>query len=323
MSFKTLLSSDAAKIILVNLHYTAMHSILPDDVRDKALTEIHARLGLLSDPVDIDAIKEVFGDVIFRSGFEFQLRAVQRPSEDERAGAVVAFDKVKTLLRQIHKAIFRDHPDRAATIQVILHPHAPSATVAEAAPLINEFVPLLAGRTFSDANRIWWGAPLSDIEPILTASDPAAGARGIADKAHALRDRLGLCHINPGLGDVDRHLFLFRTRMTLAEIRSAGQVFASARPSTLDGFDNPRFSQRLFRRPWRDGWGMTVDLTGGGFGVGLPEMIATQISLSSFECAYVGELTGSDFGPDRAYLATLAAGGDVEAMAEELDAAVA
>jgi hypothetical protein len=134
---------------------------------------------------------------------------------------------------------------------------------------------------------------------------------------------LGLWHINPTGAHPDRHLFLFATRLPLADIRSSGQAFTSARPSTLDGFDNPRFSQRRFERPWPLGWGMTVDIGGGTFATGLPEVIATQLSLASFECRYIGPVSGSHFGTDDAYLAILAPGADLDAMADALDAAAA
>jgi hypothetical protein len=137
--------------------------------------------------------------------------------------------------------------------------------------------------------------------------------------AERIRDFLGLAHIRPDDRGEGQHVFLFEARATLEEIASDID-FRVARPTTIDGFDNPRFRQR---RPNSgdivEGCGMTVNLNGGEFCIGAPELVSTEISIMKyFHCRWVGKIGTEPRGSDQAFVDFLRENRDLKLMADTL-----
>jgi len=232
---------------------------------------------------------------------------------------ILDFGKVKGILRTIQRRLDDSYADESKRIDTLCRRDVGASIIPDAAALINALSPALRELTLSDPNRVLWGTSAVELESAIARfqADPAIGPDGLAGR---LRDLLGLVHIDPKPRCKTRHLFLFRGRFTLAEIKNRPTLFRSSRPSVLDGFDNRRFCQPWLKIPWENGWGMTIDIASGGLGIGLPEIVVNPLSLCDFDCSYLGEVPNSWFGPDKDYLTMLSGKAPaLDVIATELD----
>lgn len=304
--------------MLANFHHMVTRAVLPDDVRDSALRDIHERLAALPTSASAEEMKEAIGKALFVEDPLYHTRSHHWPDEDHRFAMVLDFKKVQLLLQAVRRRLEPRMPHLQGIFQAARRPDARPAAMRDALALVNRFASGLAGITITDPNRVLWGARLDEVERVIaeTDADPALGRLA---RAGRLRDVLGLVHIDFPSGRLERHLVLFRSQITLAELRSVPTFFSCARPSALDGFDNRRFCQPHLTR-WPHGWGMTIDMADGGFEIGLPEIVMNALPLERFRCEYLGEVSDAAFGPDSEYLRLLAPPPPAAAaMADDLD----
>lgn len=295
MGFDRLLAHERGHILLVNLAETCRVELLPPEVRKPVLKRLESGLASLRPTPAEKEILGVFREVILSTAARMQVKGVEGPDEDIKLSAVVSFDKIRGLLEKVRMRF----PDRTGLIDAILATDAPDATVARAATLLNEIGPRALDLTLSEWGTLFWAAPMQEIDRLFTSCPPAASPMA---RARAIRDALGLIHLDYTLGDPNRHLFLFRATRSLAEIDPDHATNVS-RPTTLDGWDNPRFCQPILPpAPFCHGCGMTVNIAEWQVEPGAAEVVSTPIPIRFFECSYIGPLDKSEFGPDSDFL---------------------
>jgi hypothetical protein len=313
-----LLSHDVGRIMLANFYHMVEGNIVSEDIRNSALKKIHVTLSAISPPVSTDSLKSAVCAALFVEDPLFQVRSTQWPDENHRFAMVLDFVKVQLILKQVRRRLEPRAPHLQGVFRAALRPDANSGAMRDALEVINSYADGLQGLAISDPNRVLWGTKLYDAEAAIAAAiaDPVYGLGKIAQR---LRDLLGLIHIAFGPGRLERHLVLFRSKVTLTELRDEPTHFSCARPSALDGFDNRRFCQPHLK-PWPDGWGMTIDLANYGCAVGLPEIVMNALPLNQFRCEYLGEVEENKFGNDADYLTVIAPPAtDLSAVADKLD----
>jgi hypothetical protein len=316
MGFDRLLAHDRAKILLVNLAETQRRKLLPKTLRKPVLKEIHKGLAALGTRPTPEEILQVFKNVVFRSATRLQAKGVERPADDTTLAAVVSFDKVRGLLE---KVLFR-RPDLKSQIDAIIAPDAPDATVSKAAGIINRHSPRMSTLSLSEWGTIFWAAPTEEIDRLLSIC--AAGSNPM-QVARFLRDSLGLIHMKFDLTHPDRHLFLFRAKASIANI-VADEDFIVTRPTTLDGWDNPRFCQPLLPpAPFQDGCGMTVDIADYKCSPGAAEVVCSALPIKFFDISYLGPVDKSSFGSDSDFVDLIREGQDLNDLVDYLSALAA
>lgn len=315
MGFDRLLASDRGRIILVNLHHTIASAILPSPLARECLVRLRDQLRMLG-PVPTDSdILAAFRAALFRPAARFQVRSTERPDVDVSICAVVGFEKISALLWKVAQ---RDGSFEAR-VGVVTDPAAPRATVAMAASLLNRATRYMPDLTLSDSDTIFWATPEREFDRLIADWGAArTTAPGGGNPAGYVRDKLGLVHLDAVAPNTARHLFAMRGTMRLSDIGRSVR-FQCARPSTLDGFDNPRFRQSLPATPAHPGCGLTVDLHLGSFGIGAAELVSTPLSLAFFQCEYIGELLTPPDGSDADYVAVLSPASEHSRMAGDLD----
>lgn len=318
MTFHNLLGADVGRIMLANLHHMVTQAVLPPDLRDSAIKDIYAQLAVLPPGANADDMKAAIGNAIFVEDPLYHCRSHEWPDEDHRFAMVLDFRKVQRLLQQVRLRLEPRLPRLQGVFAAARRSDAKPAAMRDAADVLNTYAVGLGGISITDPNRVLWGTRLEEVDKLISETDADPGL-GRSQRARRLRDVLGLVHIDFPPGMLERHLFLFRSEGTLAELRNSPTYYSCARPTALDGFTNPRFCQPHLI-PWPRGWGMTIDVTGGACQVGLPEVVMNSLPLERFRCEYMGEVRGASFGPHAAYLALLTQPAlDAVAMAANLD----
>ncbi len=317
MTFHRLKNDPTGAIVLVNLHYLVADGIVESRLAKSAFRAIKRILSATGPSAGKKELKRALQAALFVDRPIFQVQGTHRPKLNKAVAMVVDFGKVRSLLR----SLIRREEDAAVRSQLdsIIRPDVDRRDIPKAADLINLHSPKLRALTLNDLNQVLWGTSLPDLDAAIAnfLADPAVGQAGLAGR---LRDLLGLIHINPRRRCRTRHLFLFRGKETLETIRSTPTSFRCARPSTFDGFDNPRFCQPTLVTPWEDGWGMTIDIAGNNVAVGLPEVVVNPLPVADFDCSYLGEVPDPAFGPDADYLNMIAIGGpSLDDIANQLD----
>lgn len=315
MSFQKLVGNPKSRILLANLHDMAYSSLLGPLVQKTALKSLHSKLLTLSSNPQHKSVLKAFGSTLHADGVNYKILSEETPAETERIALVVDYSKVRKVLVQAIRRIRTSNPSEHAVMQTALSSRASTLALRNAAGAINRLKLGLGGLTINDVYQVIWGTPLDCVDALL--SDPSVPPDS---RANRLRDVLGLIHLAPGPIAPERHMFVFRSDLTLAQIRSLPSHFEVARPTTLDGYDNHRFCQKDLggRRP---GWGNTVDIAAGNCCCGFPEVVLTPMSISHFTCEYIGELAPTSFASDGRYFSLLAPSPpDSRAMAASLDA---
>lgn len=311
MGFSRLLCHDHAKILLVNLAEMGRLKLLPDELCKPTLKSIQSGLAALSDAPAPEEVLKVFASVVFKSATRLQAKGTEAPSGDTTLAAVVSFDKIRGLLEKI---VFRK-PSLKSRIDAIIAPDAPDATVAKAADIINGHAGRMSTLSLSEWGTIFWAAPAQEIDRLVAT---CASGSSPMQVARALRDALGLVHMEFDLTHPDRHLFLFRATASIDEIL-ANEDFVVSRPTTLDGWDNRRFCQPLLPpSPFCDGCGMTVDIAGFKVSPGAAEVVCSALPIKFFEISYIGPVDKSEFGADSDFLELIREGRDLEDFVDYL-----
>lgn len=319
MTYARLLGHEVGSIILVNLHHTLNSDLVSEATLKGALVNLHAELAVLTTAPHPNKIRLAFRRGLFAAPTRFQVRGKEVPRKSIKISAVVAFDKIRAILEKIAQRASR----YSARIDAMLEPDAKDTTVSKAADLINAVAPRMPDLTLSDWGTIFWAVPSTEVARIQARSSSSTDALP-STEARQLRNELGLVHIDAVGNDPDRHIFVFEGKVSLSHLeRDDRLLFRCARPTTLDGWDNRRFCQPMLSVPKVSGCGLTVDLANGTFGPGAAELVSTPLAIRHFECRYVGPLDAVDDGSDASYLDLLAEGGDLSAMAAELDGAAA
>lgn len=317
MTFHRLKAVPTGAIVLVNLHYMIADGLLDARLRKSALRSMKRALGRTSATPDAGSLKRALQSALFVERPVYQVGSIQRPALDKAVAMVVDFGRVRGLLRSFGRRI--DDDGLLGRIDALCRSDVDRSDIPNAADLINLLAPNIREITLKDPNMVLWGASVPALDAAIATfmADPAIGAAGLAGR---VRDLLGLVHIKPARRSRSRHLFLFRGNQTLETIRQRPTLFRCARPSTLDGFDNPRFCQPHLATPWEHGWGTTIDIAARRLAIGLPEVVVNPLSVCEFTCSYLGEVPDSAFGTDRAYLAVLARHAPaLDDIADELD----
>jgi hypothetical protein len=223
----------------------------------------------------------------------FQAIANELPPDDLTITAVRTFDDVRTMLTEIQKVHKDDRRIRAA-----LAPRPPVNAIRSAADTLNEYIPRMPSLALGIPFNLFWATTIDEITSLERKS--GAGDNTIAND---VRDRLGLCHIHPDRHGRTPHLFVFEGLRTLGEMRADGD-FRITRPTIIDGFDNPRFRQLTSDCSTKlKGCGLTVDLHGGVFADGAPELVATKIPVKgNFRCRWIGNVSSMPGGTDDTFL---------------------
>ncbi len=311
MGFDRLLANDRGRILLVNLAETCRVKLLPAKLHKTALQRIQTGLEQLTDSPTEDDLLKVFRSAILTTAARMQVKGMECPDADTKLCAVLSFDKIRGLLEKVAMRF----PDETSKIDIIIEGDAPDKTVAEAAKLLNRVAPRAGDLSLSEWGTIFWAAPEQEIDRLVASCAPDAPPMQVA---RALRDALGLIHMDFHLGHPNRHLFLFKATASLSEIDPQHALTAS-RPTTLDGWDNPRFCQLLLPpAPFFGGCGMTVNIASWKVEPGAAEVVCTPIPMRYFECSYIGPVDRSEFGTDADYLEMIAAGHDLDALVHYL-----
>lgn len=311
MSFRRLLDNDLGRIVLLNLRETIRADILDTHVEvGPLLGKLRDALARLVPGYGPDALNDAIGGIVWSDPSTYQFAARETPSISLRIAAVRPYDEIKLLLEKIRTV------HRLPALASALAPDPTDEALSTAADLITEYsqdMPKLAmGRTYD----FFWASIADEVAAIekTTADKPAAIRRHMTPRL--LRDRLGLVHLRPSRAGKPIPLFVFEAKASLTELGHP-KAFRVSRPTTLDGFDNPRFRQQATTRTEQDGCGATVDLSEGLYGDGLPEMVSREIALlGRFECRYVGRLATDAVGSDKDFVSFLAR----HIKPEELDA---
>ena len=295
MGFERLLGHDRGHILLINLTEMCLGGLLPTKLHKQALRKIRDELVQLSGPLTTDDYVDAFSRAILKTAARMQVKGTQSPPQDTVIAGVMSFDKIRGLLEKIAQRF----PYLEDRIDAIVAPDAPDATVAKAAALINSVALRASDLTLSEWGTIFWAAPVQEIDRVIDICPMGSPPMTIA---RFLRDALGLIHMEYTLKHPNRHLFLFRAKESLGEIDPIQKVTVS-RPTTLDGYSNPRFCQAILPpAPFFDGCGMTVNIANWDVEPGAAELVCTPIPVHFFECSYVGPVDKSEFGTDADYV---------------------
>jgi len=297
MALDKLLRSKRGKMLLVNAADMVELALLDGRIQRMAIRGLKLVLGRLSSRPTATALVKGVGAMLFQRASFFHLAARERPPASTYIAAVRSLEELKPILHVSKKVHRKDRE-----IRNVLSPKPTAKAIARVGDIINRY-PKLDKAILGYQFDLFWGTTNEEVQDVERKSG------GGDSFAHALRDRLGLAHLIPKLGAPKRHLFVFEATRALADIQRDSD-FIVARPTTIEGFDNPRFRQRRpFRldEPW--GFGLTVDLTSGIFADGAPEVVASPVRIGgNFVCRYAGCVSRLAKGTDDDFLKFLSRG---------------
>lgn len=311
MGFHRLRGHDRGHILLINLAEMSQAGLLPTPLHKPALRSIRDELAKLSGKPSGDEVVDAFGRAILKTAARMQVKGVESPPANTVIAGVMSFDKIRGLLEKIAQRF----PTLVTQIDGIVASDAPDATVAKAADIINRVAPRASDLTLSEWGTIFWAAPAQEVDRMLAGCPPGAPPTAIA---RSIRDTLGLIHMDYNLKHPNRHLFLFRAQKALTEIDPIHKLTVS-RPTTLDGYSNPRFCQAILPpAPFFNGCGMTVNVANWLVRPGAAELVCTPIPVHFFTCSYIGPVDKSEFGPDSDFVKMIVRSHDLDALVDYL-----
>jgi hypothetical protein len=308
VSFNRLLATDRGKIVLVNLHQTVQAELIEGDLCAEILRLLAGAFERLPDAYSAGDIERVISEIVW-SDERYQLAAQETLDEGVHIAAVKPYDDLLPLLQRIRKLRISARLDEE--IRSAIAEFAPEQALRRGIEILNERAPEAPQLTIGRGFNIFWATTLEAVR--ATAAQERSAP-------HVLRDRLGLVHFDPAKWKRGLHLIVFEATLPIGQLPTA--AFRAARPTTLDGFDNPRFRQ--YRPPDMAprGYGATVDITDGDYALGLPEIVSTEIPIqANFTCRYLGRVIEGPRGTDEGFVDFLSQGADLQAMARTLDAA--
>jgi hypothetical protein len=320
MSISRLLETDRGKILLVNTFDMAEEGLLEHERLRLAIKGLKAALRALS-PARVygeEELVQAIAQKVYPNSQRLHANGTERPAGTIHIAAVRTFPEIATLLLRVQK----NHPDDIA-IRRVLRPRASDEAIADAARLINRYCDRLPQLEVGGLRNFFWATSLDRLRDVEQEFFDMLrnGVVGLSPEElpNYVRDMLGLAHISPDPYGQPCHLFVFEGQMTLDEM-AARVDFRCARPTTIDGFENPRFRQR--RPPSAAlalGFGMTVNLGRGVYGDGLPELVSTGISIAGhFKCRHLGKVSRMPLGSDVDFVDFLQGGRDLSLMIDKV-----
>ena len=314
-----LLATDRGKILLVNAYDMAQSNLLPKARLRLAIRGLKAAVRSLPDPYCEATLVNTIGAYVYPHSSLLHANGTEYPDEDIHFAVVRTFDDVAALLRRIQKSYPNDRSVRRALL-----PRASDKIRVDAARIVNDYTARLQHLTIGGPYNFFWATTRSQLREIehdfMSAMSNNLAGVSPEDLANYVRDVLGLSHIQPDYWGCEKDIYAFETIVTLKQIRTRVD-FRSARPTTIDGFDNPRFRQLLPVTPrHRKGFGLTVDLADGKFADGVPEVVSTEIPLfQNFVCRWLGKVSTRTEGEDGAFVQFLRNGRDLQSMTDYLN----
>ncbi len=290
MEFQKLTQTPFGRILLNNAAMAVRCRILTPREQRLALRALSRALQSMPKRYSASRLKRELFSQFQNRAYQFQVAGVETPDRDTYIASVGRFELIKEFLTQIGAVDKNNRRVRSA-----LAPHPSEQALRGAADVINEFSNTMDVLVLKGAHNIFFATAktvLDDIE---------GRARRLArHPVNEVRDVLGLCHIHPISPVEPRPVFVFESVRPVAEFSSQ---FRIARPTTIDGFDNPRFRQEWPTAHDRaKGSGLTVFLKH-GFDAGAPEYVATGIALKdNFRCRYLGAVDTMPVGTDLEFI---------------------
>lgn len=224
---------------------------------------------------------------------KLHVKCSEKPPLNIHIAAVKPFSEIEHHLKILQKI----HP-RDRSITYTLSPKASDDAKQNAADIINKYAPrssLLIGGAYN----IFWATTRDQL--IQIEREIMATLDNDKDAANRIRDRLGLVHIKPGKRGEACHLYAFESVVSLAEIAKQ-EDFQVARPTVVEGFDNPRFFQRR-NAAGPVGFGNAIDMHEGQFKPGAPEIVSTLLKIGdNFMCRWLGKVTAGPEGNDKDFV---------------------
>jgi hypothetical protein len=290
-STASLSTTTRGKILLVNAYDLLQAGLLTPRKLRLALRGLRRTLHSLPDKHEDKQLISSLAALRNSVASLFQAIANEGPPDHLTIAAVRTFDDVKAMLTEIQKVHKEDRRIRAA-----LAPKPPESAIRLAAEALNEYIPRMPALALGIPFNLFWATTREAITSI-------EGKSATGDVANRIRDRLGLCHIEPDNRGRRPHIFVFEGLRPLREMRREAD-FRVSRPTLIDGFDNPRFRQLTKHcRGAIQGCGLTVDLDRGMFADGAPELVATKIPMKdNFRCRWIGEVSSMASGTDDVFL---------------------
>jgi hypothetical protein len=223
---------------------------------------------------------------------DFKVMGVEEPPDATLLCAVVEFGAIQSILRFIKSV---DKGKSYPRIDNALARKPTLRAIAGAADIINQAANDMGALLLARERNIFWATTAT----AFTNMEADAQTKGVSCPCTEFRNILGLGHIEPYSRTRPRAMFVFEALRPLAAMR---KEFRVARPTTIDGFSNPRFRQIWGLPPRSQGSGVTVHLKA-GFGDGAPEFVATAIPIrGNFRCRFLGNLSSSAPGTDDEFL---------------------
>lgn len=303
MGFHRLLETAHGQIVLLNLRETIHEGLLDEEVAGEFLRKTGLKLQALPSAHVEDDLVAALGEVVW-SDPRYMISARETPSSTLHIAAVRTLSDVLPALKRIRKV--HAPPELASLFD------PPTSTALHAAArLLNQYSTMMPHLTLGEGFNAFWATTREAIEEIEAGS---------TDPAHDVRDILGLVQHNPSKIGGPIPLFLFEGVAPLGALPNR-DAFRCARPTTLDGFNNPRFRQARPHGFAENGCGATVDIRGGAYSVGVPEIISTEMPLrGQLKCRYLGKVLRDPAGNDTDFIRFLAGGRTLQDVAAELDA---
>lgn len=255
----------------------------------------------------VDAIKKL----VHPRSPSLHLLCCERPLQNIKIVTVKSFEDIIPMIQEIRKSHKDDMDARLA-----LQPHAPSGAIRKAADLINKYAPRMSLK-LGGLHDVFWATTLSEFETLVGETRQPGAKLSLAER---IRDRLGLASIEPTNRQEPRHLFAFIGQVPLAAIAEHID-FVAARPTMIEGFDNRRFRQRRSgSSAIPTGFGQTVDLNGGSFCDGGPELVVTGVEIGQyFQCQWLGEIRTPTAGTDEDFVKFLLGGRSLDELQRILE----
>jgi hypothetical protein len=297
------------KILLVNVYDLVRSNLLDPKNLRLALRGMRMALRKAPNPCTEDELISHLSLLRNSMATKFQAIASERPGGHVTIAAIRSFDDIKPMLFEIEKVHKVDRRVRAA-----LAPRPPAEVIRAVAGVINEYIPKMPTLALGIPFNLFWATTIDAVRTLEREASESGQPIG-----ELIRNYLGLGHVQPDGSGRARHLFVFEGLRPLGEMQP-GEGFRIARPTTIDGFDNPRFRQSMGSSTQAvSGCGLTVKLGEPHFADGAPELVSTKIPLKgNFSCRWIGEVASRPPGNDHSFLEFLRSGRSLDEIGQGL-----